>query len=177
MSQEHTPSHGVDRVLQKLCDASATIGGLVLVAIASVTVVSVIGRAFFSHPILGDVELVQLGCAVVVASFLPYTQFRHANIIVDFFTTNASEATQSKLDAFGTLLYTLVMALVALVWQMSLLNNASADAYFTLTLQTWERGQFIRFHGLIQWMGWLWPYATLIHLVRRLSSAKSMVMG
>ena len=71
----------------------------------------------------------------------------------------------------------LVMALVALVWQMSLLNNASADAYFTLTLQTWERGQFIRFHGLIQWMGWLWPYATLIHLVRRLSSAKSMVMG
>jgi len=47
-------------------------------------VVSVIGRAFFSHPILGDVELVQLGCAVVVASFLPYTQFRNANIIVDF---------------------------------------------------------------------------------------------
>jgi lipopolysaccharide/colanic/teichoic acid biosynthesis glycosyltransferase len=49
MSQEHTPSSGVDRVLQRLCDASATIGGVVLVAIASVTVVSVIGRAFFSH--------------------------------------------------------------------------------------------------------------------------------
>jgi hypothetical protein len=75
MSQTQTPSSGVDRLLQRLCDASATIGGVVLVAIASVTVVSVIGRAFFSHPILGDVELVQLGCAVVVASFLPYTQF------------------------------------------------------------------------------------------------------
>jgi hypothetical protein len=34
--------HGVDRVLQRLCDASATVGGIVLVAIASVTVVSVI---------------------------------------------------------------------------------------------------------------------------------------
>jgi TRAP-type C4-dicarboxylate transport system permease small subunit len=78
MSQDVAPMHGVDRVLQRLCDASATVGGIVLVAIASVTVVSVIGRAFFSHPILGDVELVQLGCAVVVASFLPYTQFRHA---------------------------------------------------------------------------------------------------
>jgi TRAP-type C4-dicarboxylate transport system permease small subunit len=88
-----------------------------LVAIASVTVVSVIGRAFFSHPILGDVELVQLGCAVVVASFLPYTQFRRANIIVDFFTANASEKTQNALDGLGTFLYTVVMALVA--WRVA----------------------------------------------------------
>ena len=70
-----------------------------------------------------------------------------------------------------------VLALVGLVVQLTTLNNASASAYFSLTLHNWEQGQFIRFHGLIQWMGWLWPYATLIHLVRRLSSAKSMVMG
>ncbi len=117
MTQSQTPSSGVNRLLQRLCDASATIGGLVLVAIASVTVVSVIGRAFFSHPILGDVELVQLGCAVVVASFLPYTQFRRANIIVDFFTANASAHRQNQLDGFGTFLYTVVMTLVA--WRVA----------------------------------------------------------
>ena len=117
MTQSQTPSSGVNRLLQRLCDASATIGGLVLVAIASMTVVSVIGRAFFSNPILGDVELVQLGCAVVVASFLPYTQFRQANIIVDFFTTGTSEKTQSRLDALGTFLYTLVLGLVA--WRVA----------------------------------------------------------
>ena len=104
-------------MLERFSDASAAIGGIVLVAIASVTVVSVIGRAFFSHPILGDVELVQLGCAVVVASFLPYTQFRRANIIVDFFTANASEKTQNALDGLGTFLYTVVMALVA--WRVA----------------------------------------------------------
>ena len=64
-----------------------------------------------------------------------------------------------------------VLALAALVWQLSLLNNASADVYFALTLQTWEQGRFIRFHGLIQWLGWLWPYATLLYLVNRLSSS------
>jgi TRAP-type C4-dicarboxylate transport system permease small subunit len=117
MSQDVTPHNGVDRFLQRLCDISATIGGIVLVAIASVTVVSVVGRAFFSHPILGDVELVQLGCAVVVASFLPYTQFRRGNIIVDFFTTGASEQTQNLLDGVGTLLYTLVMGLVT--WRVA----------------------------------------------------------
>jgi hypothetical protein len=68
----------------------------------------------------------------------------------------------------------LVLALAALVWQLSLLNNASADAYFALTLQTWEQGRFIRFHGLIQWLGWAWPYVTLIYLVRRLSLPQSM---
>lgn len=63
-----------------------------------------------------------------------------------------------------------VLALAVLVWQLSLLNNASADAYFALTLQTWEQGRFIRFHGLIQWLGWLWPYALLLYFVSRLSS-------
>ena len=63
----------------------------------------------------------------------------------------------------------LVLALVAVVWQLTLLNQASASAYFALTLQNWEQGRFIRFHGLIQWLGWLWPFALLAHLVRRLS--------
>ena len=138
MSQNITPSHGVDRVLQRLCDASATIGGVVLVAIASVTVVSVIGRAFFSHPILGDVELVQLGCAVVVASFLPYTQFRRANIIVDFFTANASEKTQNALDGFGTFLYTVVMALVA--WRVAVGGidiKAAQETSMLMALPLW----------------------------------------
>jgi TRAP-type C4-dicarboxylate transport system permease small subunit len=100
-----------------LCDASAAIGAIVLVAIACMTAVSVIGRALFAHPILGDVELVQLGGAVVVASFLPYTQLRGANIIVDFFTSGATAGAQRRMDAFGTLLYTLVMALVA--WRVA----------------------------------------------------------
>lgn len=63
-----------------------------------------------------------------------------------------------------------VLVLVAVVWQLALLNQTSADVYFAQTLQTWEQGRFIRFHGLIQWLGWLWPFALLVHLVRRLSS-------
>jgi TRAP-type C4-dicarboxylate transport system permease small subunit len=79
---------------------------------AAMTVVSVIGRSFFAHPILGDVELVQLGCAVVVSSFLPYTQLHKGNIIVDFFTQNASSSTQRWMDALGCLFYTLTLALI-----------------------------------------------------------------
>jgi len=90
----------VGRVLHVLCDICAIIGGAVLIGMAGMTVVSVIGRTFFNAPILGDVELVQLGLAVCVATFLPYTQFRSANIIVDFFTANAAPRTQRWMDAW-----------------------------------------------------------------------------
>ena len=60
-------------------------------------------------------------------------------------------------------------ALLALAIQLSLLNQAPAGAYFAQTLQTWEQGRFIRFHGLAQWLGWLWPYAALLYVLARLS--------
>lgn len=60
--------------------------------------------------------------------------------------------------------------LLALSLHLSLLNQAPASAYFTHTLQAWEQGRFIRFHGLAQWLGWLWPFATLGYVLVRLST-------
>ena len=62
------------------------------------------------------------------------------------------------------------LTLLALAVHLSLLNQAPADPYFAQTLQIWEQGRFIHFYGLVQWLGWLWPYAALIYLVARLSS-------
>ena len=104
------------RFLHACCDACAALGGTILVLMAAMTVASVVGRAFFDRPILGDVELVQMGTAICVALFLPYTQLRGGNIIVDFFTQRAPPRAKSLLDGFGTLLYTLVMALVC--WRL-----------------------------------------------------------
>jgi VanZ family protein len=65
------------------------------------------------------------------------------------------------------------LVLLALVVHLSLLNQAPASAYFTHTLQTWEQGRFIRFHGLGQWLGWLWPYAALAYVLVRVSSSEA----
>jgi VanZ family protein len=61
-----------------------------------------------------------------------------------------------------------LVALLAISAQLVLLNQAPESAYFAQTLQTWEQGRFIRFHGLAQWLGWLWPYAALAYLLARL---------
>ncbi|RYX90742.1 MAG: VanZ family protein [Comamonadaceae bacterium] len=59
--------------------------------------------------------------------------------------------------------------LLALALHLSVLNQAPTGAYFAQTLQTWEQGRFIRFHGLAQWLGWLWPYAALVYVLARVS--------
>jgi hypothetical protein len=61
-----------------------------------------------------------------------------------------------------------VTALVALVAQ------APTDPYFAESLQGWEQGRFIRFHGLAQWIGWLWPYAALVYLLARVAARDSI---
>jgi hypothetical protein len=59
--------------------------------------------------------------------------------------------------------------LLAVLVQQSVLNQSPESAYFAQTLQTWEQGRFVRFHGLVQWLGWLWPYAVLTLALVRLT--------
>ena len=60
-----------------------------------------------------------------------------------------------------------VLLPLVLVVHLSLLNDAPTNAYFAQTLQAWEQGRFIRFFGIGQWLGWLWPYAALVHVLLR----------
>ena len=61
------------------------------------------------------------------------------------------------------------LALLALAVQLTLLNQAPDSPYLSQTLQIWEQGRFIRFNGLAQWLGWLWPFAALGYVLLRLS--------
>lgn len=60
------------------------------------------------------------------------------------------------------------MVLLALGIYLSLVNQVATSPYFAQTLSTWEQGRFIRFHGLAQWLGWLWPYVVLVYVMLRL---------
>lgn len=62
------------------------------------------------------------------------------------------------------------IALPVIATGVALVNLAPADPYYGASLLGWEQGRFIRFHGLSQWIGWLWPYATAVYLLTRLAS-------
>lgn len=62
------------------------------------------------------------------------------------------------------------LGLLALALLIALVNAAPSDPYYAASLQAWEQGRFIRFHGLSQWLGWLWPWAALVCLVGRVAA-------
>ena len=91
----------------------AFVGGMMLMLLAVMTVVSVIGRAVFGQPVPGDIEITQYVIAVAISAFFPYCLFSGGNLIVDFFTANASENTRRVLDAIGALTLAFAMGLFA----------------------------------------------------------------
>lgn len=124
--------------LERLCRALALLGGLVLVAMALLTVTSVLGRYFLNRPITGDIELVAMLTATAVSLFLPYCQLRRGNVIVDVFTERAPARWRAGLDALGSFL----LAAVALLftWRMALGGlelRAAGDQSMMLRLPTW----------------------------------------
>ena len=64
---------------------------------------------------MGDFELTGVATGAAIALFMPMCQFKKANIIVDFFTAKASEATTTQLDRLGALFMAAAFAL--LTWR------------------------------------------------------------
>ena len=136
--QTRAPAAGpLARALENACKLLALAGGSILAALALMCVVSIGGR-LVGRPIQGDFELVQFGCAVAIAFFLPYCQLTRGNIIVDFFTVRAKARTQATLDALGAVLLALVMALVA--WRSgagTVSMKASGETSMIMGLPLW----------------------------------------
>lgn len=64
-------------------------------------------------------------------------------------------------------------AFLATAAQVLLLADVPPDPYYAASLKGWEQGRFIRFHGLAQVIGWVWPYAAMAWLTVWLTTAKS----
>ena len=79
------------------------------------TCYSLIGRNTTGQTIVGDFELTGVATGAAIALFMPLCQFKKANIIVDFFTAKATEATITQLDRLGALFMAAAFAL--LTWR------------------------------------------------------------
>ena len=115
--QKRAPTDRIGRSLWALARAVALGGGLVLIAMTVMSLVSVIGRAVFAKPLPGDYELIQIGSAVAVAAFLPLCQMRGGHVLVDFFTANSRPSIRATLDTLGALLVGIAAAVFA--WRLT----------------------------------------------------------
>lgn len=109
---------GLGPWLHRLSQGFAIFGGLILVVVTMLTVVSVVGGAVFRQPLLGDSEIVEVGCAFAIFAFMPYCHMQGANVIVDFMTAHASLRTRNALDAIANVLFALTI--VVLTWRLAI---------------------------------------------------------
>ncbi|NOL48571.1 TRAP transporter small permease [Pelistega europaea] len=114
--QEATvPRDKLGLFLLRWSQISAFIAVILLIAICITSTISVVSRWLFNQPVTGDVELVQIACALAISAFLPYAQMKNSHIIVDFFTVKASPLIKDSLDLIAALLLAIVSAL--LTWR------------------------------------------------------------
>jgi TRAP-type C4-dicarboxylate transport system permease small subunit len=91
--------------IEQLTGWVAMLGGLLALAVALLVTTSITLRWLFSAPIDGDFEFVKMATAVAVFAYLPYTQARRGNIMVDTFTGWLPERVRNALDAFWDIAY------------------------------------------------------------------------
>jgi TRAP-type C4-dicarboxylate transport system permease small subunit len=112
-----------DPVIGRATRIVAMVGGGLSIATATLVTASVLGRWLGFGSINGDFELVQMGVALSVFCFLPLSQARRGNIMVDTFTIWLPARIQRAIDAFWDFVYAGFMALIA--W---CLMNGARDA-------------------------------------------------
>src|SRR5690606_39188957 len=102
-----------------LARALAILGGVVLVAITVLTVVSIVGRALIPlglRPIPGDFELVEVGTGFAIFCFLPWCQLMRGHATVDVFTSFLPDSANRVIDLVSELLMTTIVVLIA--WRL-----------------------------------------------------------
>ena len=113
LRQEEPDSPGrVGAVIEFLCRWSAYGGGIVLAAMATMTVLSIVGRATGIGAIRGDYELVATGCALAVFAFLPWCQLRRGHVTVDVVAALLPPRAQAALGLMGDVIVTVASVLI-----------------------------------------------------------------
>ena len=111
----------VERFANQLSKGLVFFGGAVLTALAFMTVLSTIGRAFVGlqiglGPIPGDFELVEAGTAVSVFCFMSWCQLNQGHVTVDIFTDQFGQRANALLILIGNSLIFIVAFVIA--WRL-----------------------------------------------------------
>lgn len=122
-------------MLLAVCKVVACIGGLVMVGITCLSIVSIVGRKLAAAPILGDVEILQMVAAPAIACFFAYCHMIGGDVKVDFIAERFSKRTQDVLDCIGSLLLAFVAALLA--WRTGAGAIALHESGETSALLSW----------------------------------------
>ena len=110
------PNDKFGRFLYDLAYILAILGGIILVIVILINFVSILSRIIFLNPLVGDFELVEIGSAIAISSFLPLCHLKKGNVIVDFITAKLNFKKIAFLDCISSVIYGLIASFFT--WRM-----------------------------------------------------------
>jgi TRAP-type C4-dicarboxylate transport system permease small subunit len=131
----------IGRLIHGLARNSALAGGVVLIAVTVITVVSIIGRSliqFGLSPIPGDFEIVQAGMLFAIFAFLPWCHLVRGHALVAILT----DRFPIRFNALAEFVWDAVMLLTAafIAWRLwvGLLDKQGfRESTFILRIPVW----------------------------------------
>lgn len=128
-------------VIVRLARGLAFLGGLVLIAITVITVISIAGRSMVPlglGPVPGDFELVEAGTAFAVFAFLPWCQLMRGHASVDLLATVFPPAMNRAVDLISEALMTFIIVLIAWrLWAGTIDKLNYGETTFILQFPVW----------------------------------------
>ena len=110
------PNNKFGRFLYDLAYILAILGGIILVIVILINFISILSRIIFLNPLVGDFELVEIGSAIAISSFLPLCHLKKGNVIVDFITAKLNFKKIAFLDCISSVIYGLIA--LFFTWRM-----------------------------------------------------------
>ena len=110
------PNDKFGRFLYDLAYILANLGGIILVIVILINFISILSRIIFLNPLVGDFELVEIGSAIAISSFLPLCHLKKGNVIVDFITAKLNFKKIAFLDCVSSVIYGLIA--LFFTWRM-----------------------------------------------------------
>lgn len=127
--------------------------------------VAVISRLLFT-PLMGDIELVQLGMVVLIMLGLAYTQQIDGHISIEVISDRLSKRTNYYLDVMSSLLTFITTIIIAYIYFQVMNNHRTMMLLSTdlLGIPYWPF-DFIIFLGFL-----LWSLESLLKIIRTINS-------
>ena len=115
-AEPHLPGSHIGAHMERLARVVAIAGGMLMIGVVLMTVISVLGRYLFNAPIPGDYELTELACGIAVFAFFAHCHARSGNIVVEFFTGRLRARHKTALATAHNIAFTLVAGLIT--WRL-----------------------------------------------------------
>jgi TRAP-type C4-dicarboxylate transport system permease small subunit len=131
------------RFFERLARALASLGGIVLVGLIALSVVSITGRRLVGldiglGPVPGDFEIIEAGCAFAVFAFLPWCQIRRGHVTVDVLARLLGERAQAGLELAGNIVMAAAACLIAWRLVLGMLDKQRyGETTFILQFPAW----------------------------------------